>query len=300
MESASDTIATFCRAQASINEIERGSTERRKAVSERIKTCRSLILEEMVQNNQSCVEVATGDDPVFLRVKYPTSSPQIHFDSVLDLLREITPQMLEEAADKCDGRLPRMLGHCASFLYKAKRKVSSRPTLSISATKERGYQREDAVTPGISRMAQEMVEAKKELKALGKEVGEMKSSAIEQQRMVKESIAQHLKRTDPKMMTQKVHMTLPDGEWIYFLRCKERQVAKPVGVRMLPPIIERITAATLQGAGISDEYAHARNSMDDAFWEGMERGLAEVFEDIASQTKTVSRVTLDRGAPRKR
>ena len=96
-----NAMAQYCKAQAQINKIVKESDESRRQLNERIRTYRSLLQDELMQRQLSCVEVPIeGKDPLYLRLKSTNTTMSIDADLILDFLKKIDNSVLNPFADR--------------------------------------------------------------------------------------------------------------------------------------------------------------------------------------------------------
>ena len=229
-----DSVTNYCRAQSNINKIEKDNEEKRKILNERIKTCRSLIHDELTQKQISCFEMfQDGDEPLYFRLKPVLPNDQLSADDIITLLQSVNREVLSVCAEKCNHDLPKMLSVSLQNQVKKKRQESAteKTTLSISSSKERGYNRvstEENVSEEITQVANDLIAAKKELGELKQKQSEEKKPNLEEQKKVEKTVKDALKQSDPKNMTTRIHMMQGDSEWVYYLRCKETERSQPM------------------------------------------------------------------------
>jgi hypothetical protein len=90
-----------------------------------------------------------------------------------------------------------------------------------------------------------------------------------------------------------------DSEWVYYLRCKETERSQPMGIRRIIPLVENSVALVLKSQGISREY-NGTFSLNASFWKALSATITNELEKASGEKKVVSKLSLDRGAPRKR
>ena len=304
MDSESRSVLSqYCRAQAQVNKVMRENDDERKRLSERIRTYRSLLQDELTASKVTCFELhPEGKDPVYVRLKPQQSQTPLDADMVTNILRNVDRDTLADMADKNGRDLPKMVGAVLQHELRTKyTKKSEKSSLSISNTKERGFNgnQENMVTDAARQIATDLMGAKAELAALQDKQNLAKQPYIDEQRLNEQAVKQTLKSVDPKTMTTRVHMVQDGDEWVYYLRCKEKETAPVIGVRKMVPIVEAALLKTLEANGMGREYnASFRFAID--FWSQFSTHLGSSLQRAMSETKTVSRITLDRGAPRTR
>lgn len=301
MSSHHDAMMRFCRAQADINSLMKSRADREKTVSERVRTYRSLLHDELLQNGLTCCEVIPDGalDPVYVRVKSQKTAPKLDADFLIKILRGIDDERLATKAEKYGHDLPRMLVAIVSDELKKMQTPSKRDktTLSVSASKERGFTVVTNSTPlEVRRLANELLSASCELKSLRAESKKLRRPHEEEQDMVQEEVKATLKTTDPVNKVQRVHMTQDGQECVYFLRCKESMHTKSLGIRTAFPMLEEAIASSLESVGFDRGYSE-RLCLTKSFWEAVSRRLISDFEK-AQAAKETSRLSLERGAPR--
>jgi len=303
---AKESVAAYCKAQADINKIEKITEEQKKNLNERIKTCRSLITDELSSKNISCMEVYDDNEsePLYFRLKQPTPNMNISIEDIVQILNNMNMNVLNSCAEKCNNDLPKMVSSAIQNLVRDEKKkncASEKSTLSISSNRERGYSRD--VTQNVSnetlQIAKDLIHARKELSGLKQKTSEQKKQSMSTQKEVEQTVKEALKVSDPKNMTTRVHMMQGDSEWVYYLRCKESTKPPPLGIRKLVPIVEKSVASLLDENGLSREYNESQN-IDNKFWESLCDIISKEVEMYNKQTKTTSKLSLDRGAPRQR
>ena len=302
---AKESVAAYCKAQSDINKIEKLSEEQKKMLNERIKTCRSLITDELSSKNISCMEVYDENDtePLYFRLKTPMPNMNICVDDIVQVLNNINTTILNSCAEKYNHDLPKMVSSAIQNLVRDEKKknCSDKTTLSISANRERGYTRDlnQNVSDETLQIARDLLHARKELSGLKQRSSEQKKQSVNTQKEVESTVKEALKLSDPKNMTTRVHMMQGDSEWVYYLRCKETTKAPPLGIRKLVPIVEKAVASLLDEIGLPREYNESQN-IDAKFWNDLCEKISKEIEVFYDQVKTTSRLSLDRGAPRQR
>ena len=280
----------------------RESDEARKILSERIRTYRSLLQDELLARKMSCIEMtpAGQNDPVYFRIKEGNTMPQLDVNMVVTILREIDNEQLHTFADKNGHDLPKMLAAMLNAKIKDRySKKNGKPSLSISNTKERGYVRQHSTPDDVIQLAKNLYVARNELAQLRNISKQRKEAHVHDQRNVEEQVKAILKEKDPVNQMTRVHMTQDGDEWVYYLRCKETVRKPTVGVRKIVPMVEDALVKTLQSQGLGREF-NSQFCPTVQFWEEVVKHLSSSFDDALHATKTTSSLTLDRGAPRTR
>lgn len=299
---AREAMAIYCRAQANIMKLAKEHSDLHSELAERVRTTRSVLVEELLSHNITCMEFTPlhHTEPVYFRIRYTSKKLDIDSELVLKILRFTDPDDFASVAEKNGHDIPKMLAALVSS-YVKKHTVSNneKPTLSVSKTKERGYARNHAVTPHLLKLAQELHDAREELSKLKELEKQKKMCHVEEQRLVEDEVKTLLKERDPTNKTAKVHMTQDGSEWVYYLRCKEEEKVPSIGVRRAVPLVEEAIYTTLQSLGMGREYS-TRFLPSASFWEELQTCLCTKFEEVRGNTKLVSTLKLDRGAPRKR
>lgn len=294
-------LAQYCRAQAQLNKVARDGDEDKKRLSERIRTYRSLLQDELIASNITCFEMhPEGKDPVYVRLKTPQSQTPLDADVVTNILRNMQRDTLADMAEKNGHDLPKMITAALQHEIRTKfSKKSDKKTLSISNTKERGFNGNQAhmITDTARQIATDLMGAKTELAALQSKQNLAKEPYLADQRTAEPAVKQTLKNVDPKTMTTRVHMVQDGDEWVYYLRCKEKKTTPIIGVRKMVPMVEAALVKTLEMNGMGREY-NASFRFATEFWTAFGKILVVAFDKAVSETKTVSHITLDRGAPR--
>ena len=302
---AKESVAAYCKAQSDINKIEKLSEEQKKLLNERIKTCRSLITDELSSKNISCMEVYDEDEtePLYFRLKNPMPNMNICVDDIVQVLNNINTTILNSCAEKYNNDLPKMVSSAIQNLVRDEKKknYAEKSTLSISTNRERGYTRDlnQNVSDETLQIARDLLHARKELSGLKQKSSDQKKQCVTTQKEVENTVKEALKVSDPKSMTTRVHMMQGDSEWVYYLRCKETTKAPPLGIRKLVPIVEKAVASLLDESGLPREYNESQN-IDPKFWNTLCEKISKEIELFYNQVKTTSRLSLDRGAPRQR
>lgn len=303
---AKESVAAYCKAQAEINNIDKTNENDRKLLNERIKTCRSLITDELVQKNVSCFELydQDGSEPLYFRLKPTSTNITISMDDVKYALTVINRQSLNSCAEKYENNFAKMVSATIQNIVKneqKKSKTSEKSSLQISTNRERGFQRDPThnISDETLKIAKDLLCAKKELQNLKQKSSEQKKQSVSVQKEVEQTVKEALKQTDPKNMTTRVHMMQQDNEWVYYLRCKESEKATSVGIRKIIQIVESAVSTFLDEQGLSRQYNNTF-PLNDQFWHDLSAKISSKFHQESQETKIVSRLSLDRGAPRTR
>lgn len=299
--SGREAMAHYCKAQAQLNKLEKETGDARRTLNERIRTYRSLLQDELSKKKLTCVEMEQGEgaEPVYVRLKTPTTSPTVDAELVMGILTKVDTTTLGEVAEKHGHDLPKMLSMILTTTIRTSyTKPSNKTTLTISNAKERGFRQQAEVPNEVRQLASDLLKARTELSNLRKQQKTTSKPIVEEQKMVEETVKEALKTSDPVNMTTRVHMMQEGDEWVYFLRCKEKEVAPTIGIRKVVPLVEAALVKTLHDAGMGREYS-ASFKMGQAFWETFRKHFQATMDLARQQTKTSSRLTLDRGAPRR-
>lgn len=296
-----EAMAQYCKAQAQINKLDKDADDTRRTLNERVRTYRSLLHDELTKQNLTCIEVAEdGKDPIYLRLKEQTSSPSIDAELIVDIFKTIVDsQLLGSVAEKHGHDLPKMLSSILTTQIRTSyTKKTDKSTLTISNTKERGFESKP-VPSDVTQIATDLLKARAELSELRQTQKTAKQPIVEEQKLVEETVKDALKASDPKNMTTRVHMMQDGDEWVYYLRCKQKEVAPTIGIRRVVPIVESALVKTLHDSGMGREYS-ASFKIGAVFWNAFRSHLESTIDMKRQETKTTSRLTLDRGAPRRR
>lgn len=296
-------MSTYCKAQAQINKMEKECDEERRMLNERIRTYRSVLHENMIANNLTCMELHPDDnsDPIYVRVKHNTQTRNLDFELIMEIMKQIDYSTISTCADKQGHDLPRMLTHMINTEIKEKHtRTSEKSCLSITKTRERGFERsrdKTTVPTAMLQMGNDLVNARNELSGLKQKNANTRKQCIEEQKEVEEVVKTALRKTDPVNMMTRVHMMQNGDEWVYYLRCKEKEKVPTIGIRKIIPMVELAIVHALSNLGLGREFSPVfrPNAM---FWKAFETELSNQFEHAKSTVTRESRLSLDRGAPR--
>lgn len=295
-DGATDKVAMtrYCKAQATINQIDREEEERWRELNERLRTFRTLLTEELGQHEISCLETTADEQPIYVRLKPSTHTPTFDAASVVATMRAFPPDDLAAIAEKFGHDLPRMLVHMLTLSVR-RQATSDKSVLSVSNIKERGFvrERQQALPEEIHQLARDFVATRNEMAALRTRKNAAKRPSLEVQREVGDTVREALKQTES--MRTRVHMKQEGGEWLYYLKCQEREVVPPLGVRKLLPMVERVLASALDTLGVGREY-NGQLALPNSFWDNVDRQLATTMDAHRRQTKTTSKLTFNRGS----
>lgn len=303
---AKECVAAYCKAQAELNTIEKENEDNKKQLNERIKTCRSLITDELMKKNISCFEIYEEGvtEPLYFRLKQNLPNMNISIEDLMTALQSINREMLSACAEKHENDLPKMISSSIQSLIREahKNKVTEdKVSLQISTNRERGYQRNftQQVSEDTLRIAHDLIHARKELGSLKQKQSEKKKSSIAIQKEVESTVKEALKKADPSNMTTRIHMAQNDNEWVYYLRCKEFEKKSPIGIRRILPMVEKAMSSYLDTNGLPRHYTTTFN-LDEHFFHSISLMITKTFEEEANEMKMISKLSLDRGAPRQR
>lgn len=300
---AKDSVAAYCRAQSEINKVDKTNEEQRKSLNERIKTCRSLLHDELANKQITCIEVYddTETDPYYFRLKPQVSNANICMDDIAHVLAHLNRDVLNACAEKHNHDLPKMVLSTIQTYIKEEKRKSDKTTLTISNSRERGYNRDlkTEIAPETMQVAKDLLSARKELNGLKQKQSTDKKESLTVQKEVESVVKEALKKSDPQNMTTRVHMMQGDSEWVYYLRCKETERSAPLGIRRILPLVEKALLLLLDEHGMSREYNGTQIFSND-FWDTLSRRIATDLEKMSQEKKTVSKLSLDKAAPRKR
>ena len=296
-------MTTYCRAQAQINKFEKEYENDKKTLNERIRTFRSLLLDELSQRNISCIELdQSNSEPVYIRLKTTAGGEgDVDTQKILDILKKIDRSMLDEIAEKHAYDLPKMICNILSTVHRVNSRENRESKLSLSVTtnKERGFtrQEQECLPAEVLKTAAELVSSQHQLKNLRKKCSESKQPALQEQKEVEEVVKESLKTSNPHSKTTKVHMSHEGSDCVYYLRCKEKSVTPNIGIRKVNRLVEETVVKVLNDEGFGREYTSTFRP-NNQFWNKVEIALKLKVNDLKSQKKVKSRLTLDKGAPR--
>ena len=290
----------YCKAQAELNSLNKARAEEEKVVSERVRTYRSLLNDELQRNRLTCCEIIPDDavDPIYVRIKPQKQLPKLDAGFIINILRNINLEQLACKAEKCGHDLPRMYVSIVSDEIKHKHtRMSGQTAVSITASKERGFNLGTNATPvEVRRLANELIKARDELKSLRHESKKLKRPHEEEQQIVEDDVKETLRTVDPVNKVQRVHMTQDGHEWVYFLRCKESSRPEALGMRKAFSLLESALARSLESNGFERGFTEGLH-LTSNFWEEVSTNLVNDINKTQTPKET-SRLTLERGAPR--
>lgn len=301
MEQAKECISVFCKAQAQLNSIDKKNESERKIIQERIKTCKSLLLDQLSKENISCVEINIEGDraPMFIRLKPKNVNVTLTVEEVVAVLETNIPNLGELAEDN-GYDLPKMLSSVIQEHIRQKRETTSRDehTLSVTSFRERGFSKHSGSLPHeYAEIAKNMIKDTRELSVVKKNVREEKRPIVEQQKSVEAEVIKAISKHDPKKKTQKIHMNQQEGNSVYYLRCKESIIRNNMGVRKIVPLVENAVNKCLENFGLSRDYV---SSMPNKFWADLLCQIKMDYEKMNSEVKKKDKLTLDRAATSKK
>lgn len=295
-------MTIYCKAQAQINKLDKECDEHKSLLNERIRTYRSILHDEMSQRCLTCVEVLLegSDQPLYLRMKSSSSTPSINAEMILEILRKVDRGMLVDYADKASYDLPKMISAVLASEIKSNHTTKKdKMSFSVSNTKERGFVRPmiDELPQRVLQVAIDLIRTQQELSNLRQRQTVSKRPIIEEQKTVEDQVKETLKATDPVSMTTRVHMVQDGQEWVYYLRCKEKETPPSIGVKKIVPMVEAAMAKVLDADGLGREYTSTLD-LSELFWNKLEPVLRQLIDTAQQESKKTSRISLERGAPR--
>jgi hypothetical protein len=298
---AQEAIQSYCRAQAKINEIDKTNEETKKTLSERVKTCRSIVFDELQRHKVRCIEVIPeGGQPVYFRLKQSFPDYVVSLNNILSILKNINTDEMYEEAEKNENDIPRIISAILQKELQTQRttNTTTKETLVISDSKERGYDiSQYTIADNTRQLANELLVAKKELKNFQNEQQTKKKISISEQKEAEPYVKTALKEMDPVSNTSRIHMLQNGNEWIYYLRLREQKKKTKVGIRVVVPLVEDAAAEVLKMQGMSREF---NTSTKKLFWTSFLDRVKHEYEHLESKEKISSRLSLDRGPPRKK
>ena len=301
MEQAKECISVFCKAQAQLNTIDKKNDSQRKVVQERIKTCRSMLTDELSKQGISCLEVNLEgqNEPVFLRMKPKQVNINMSHSEVIDII-ESGRCDVGLLAEKYGYDLPNMLvGLVHNYVKEKQQNNTTMCTLNITSSRERGFSKESGtVSNEYMNIAKELLSARRDFCEMQKVTKTQKRPALEEQKRVSDEVKKALVKHDPDKMTQKVHMTQNDGNWLYYLRCKEKKIKPNFGIRKVTPIVETAACKALENLGLSRDFMPT-TPLPAEFWSNLTDLIENKFKEIETDVKVSSTLTLDRGASKR-
>lgn len=297
---AQESVQTYCRAQAHINEIDKTSEPARKILAERLKTCRSVVLEELQRSNTRCLEVVQEGSapPVYLRLKQTYPESVVSLENILAILGKIEPSDMCRQANTKDNDTPRIISDLLQKELRAQRTQNTAPkeTLVISETKERGHGVAACTVQASTRqLATDLLTAKQEMKQFLVAQTDKKKKCVTQQKEAEPRVKAALKELDPVTQTSRIHVVQNGQECLYYLRLREQQTAKKVGVRLVLPLVEDAAVHVLQSKGMPREFNADAHPL---FWTAFLEEVRLQYDTLAKAKKISSRLSLDRGPAR--
>ena len=299
-------VSEFCKAQAHINSIDKKNDDKKRGLNERIKTYRSILHNELETRKITCFEMLRdGKDASYIRLRKNMPSPSINPEIVMKLLTTHANDSVYmlDYAEKHGRDFPKMVA--AAVLHEIRRDNTKqgpdKTSLQISNTKEKGFTRpESAVPSNLKAMASDLLNARDELRDIRKSLSQEKEPSVQKQKIVEESVKKVLSASDPVTKTSRVHMNYGGDEWVYYLRCKEKQKEIKLGVRKIAPLLEMAFAKTLSSQGMGREYNEGV-VLTRKFWEEFQATFKKDIDDTVQKgSKVVSTLSLDKAAPKKR
>ena len=181
-------MSQYCKAQAAINKLNKETDDARKSLTERIRTYRSLLHDELTQRRVSCLEMPVeGKEPVYVRLKSTSVTANLDQTLIADILCKISHADLSGLADKNGHDFPKMITSFFSNEVKTKHtKKRDKTTLSISNAKERGFTRTEQsdVPESVRQVASDLIKTQEELGNLRKRQNISKRPIVEEQKAV--------------------------------------------------------------------------------------------------------------------
>ena len=304
MQETNGPIAVYCKAQTQIMSIDKEHHEKVKELQTKIKTCRTIIQDELEKNNISCFEVvAEGEESAtYFRIQRNCVQREVTPDIVQDVLQRINVSDFISHADKCGYVFSKML---SSYIYSNIRELSKnndKCKLTINNTCERGFVRSENndVNAEVKNIALELLTTRKDLKTLKQNIIEEKTQPTLKLKNINDDVIKCLKESNPDTMTQKVHVMQGNGQETYYLRCKEKEQKKKIGVKKAKVMLEEIVNDVLDGYGLSRDFSPTTPIPND-LWDAINNKFVESYTFFTNnvQTKITKKLSLDKLGPRK-
>lgn len=279
------SIVTYCKAQAEIDRIDTSAADLHKSLKARIRVCKSLVHEEMVRANCSCLEVreAGSADIVYFRLKDKAAASSMTIKRVLATLEQARAAVALE-----EGGGEQVSDAIVSAFCDASAPKDSRPTLHTCKHKKRHT---DVVQPDgtILKAAQDMLAAQSELRQSNKETKTQKMASLDVQKDVEPDVKRALQNIDPEHLTSRINLVHGTEKVVHYLRCTEQSKTKPLAVRQILPVLRESIAEALRGT----------QRLDDAFWKQVVDEVQQKLEEMSTST-TTSKISLDRGTRKRK
>ena len=295
-------VAAYCRAQLELNDIDKQHHAAKKVLNERIRSGRSIVLQECEQKLIDSFQVYNKHDegqPQYFIIK--KSHPKVNVTScdIHNALRTLDFTSLMETP-QVERDLPKMVAVAIMNVIQQDKKPSTAPkmTLQISNTPPSGGVSTSIqhISEDMRRVSEDIVTARHEMSLLRKTIVECKKPGTTIQKSVELVVKETLFEMDPSHMKTRVQMKQHDCDWIYYLRCKKVERQVPIGIRKASPIVECAVSALMEERGMT-RICSPGLIHDQPFWAAVAHTVGDKFETAASEKKTVTKLTLDRGAP---
>ena len=299
MEQAKQCIAVYCKAQSQLNTIGKNNESLKKQTLERIKTCKSLLIDEFVKQDISCLEVKVEEEAtsMFIRMKQNISNIQLKPDDIVSVLE----QEIANIADYADGQeydIPKMLVRIIEAHIKQRRQGQNKlSTLTFTSCKERGVLVHDisALPSDLQELAHSLIKYVQLLKRTRTTEKDEKTVILQQQKSVEEDVKIALTHHDPERKTQKIYINQEGNRSVYYLRCKDQKAKISIGIRKITPVIQDAANTCLQRLGLSREFMPT-TPLPRTFWDDVMKEIKHNLEKLDLNTKTISKLTLDKAA----
>ena len=83
-------LSQYCKAQATLNKLDKSTDGERKALNERIRTYRTLLHEQLASHNISCMEInRDNQEPIYVRLKQRTSTEPVTSKLIMDVFLKL-------------------------------------------------------------------------------------------------------------------------------------------------------------------------------------------------------------------
>jgi hypothetical protein len=238
MNSATQNIAAYCRAESSLKAIDDSNRQKRTELYDCTKTLKNLLKEQFQTSNVTCVDIGSGK---FIRLKTACKGGGV-----------FTP---EEILEACSGielhnamPTPNLIAEAVSERLKLKKSAKAVST-SIVLTENKDRQVtpvpiHDVPTPTKS-LIHEMVQANDKLVEFRKSINDMKREHLHEKKKVSDTVIKNLEKLDGMKQQVQLVDTKNGLEQRMILKGSKKQTSKPLNLKAIVPVVLEAAQAAI-------------------------------------------------------
>lgn len=290
-----DDISTYCKAFKDMKLVDESMRDEISSLYERIRTAKTMLTETMILNKMTCIEVM-GDDglPMYFRLKQQIGDVPISMDTITHGIKKLRHDVTN--VERQDSVSKTITEYVKEFAKSSTEGREDKFKFFVSENRQRNHEGGQVFSDELMDIARDYLNAQRELKRLRGHMKEQKEPFVKMQQMVEESVKQVLR--NKSNMTQRVNITQGNDQWMYYLRCTEKECNVPFNQRKVLTCVEQVISSVIDSFGL--DKSHNIRTLPDEFWTHLSVEMNDKLAFAKKERRCVSRLTLNKSAPRKR